>query len=88
MAIPVGSLLERARATGAVRPDVTITDVGIVLTMLCTVADLGAQARPDLWRRYLPALLAGLRPGGPELAVEPLTEAEFAAASAALHGHG
>lgn len=87
MAVPVGALIERARTAGAIDPDVTITDLGIVLTMLCAVADLGAQARPDLWRRYLPTLLAGLRPGGPELAVEPLTEAEFAAASAALHGH-
>lgn len=87
MAVPVGALIERARAAGAVSDDVTITDLGIVLTMLCTVADLGAQTRPDLWRRYLPSLLAGLRPGGPERAVAPLTEAEFEAASAALHHH-
>ena len=84
MAVPVGALIERARASGAIGDDVTITDLGMVLSMLCTVADLGAQAHPDLWRRYLPSLLAGLRPGGPERAVAPLTEAEFTAASAAL----
>jgi AcrR family transcriptional regulator len=86
LAVPVGALIERARAARAIGDDVTVTDLGIVLTMLCTVADLGAEARPDLWRRYLPSLLAGLRPDGPERAVAPLTDVEFAAASAALHG--
>lgn len=85
LAVPVGSLIGRARASGAIGDDVTVTDLGIVLTMLCTVADLSAEAHPDLWRRYLPSLLAGLRPDGPSRAVPPLTQAEFDTASAALH---
>jgi AcrR family transcriptional regulator len=87
ISVPVGLLIERARAAGAIGDDVTVTDLGIVLSMLCTVADLGAQTHPDLWRRYLPALLAGLRPDGPERVVGPLTEAEFELAAAALHRH-
>jgi hypothetical protein len=31
--------------------------------MLCTVADLTGDVAPDLWRRYLPMLLDGLRAG-------------------------
>ena len=35
---------------------------------------------PQLWRRYLPSLLAGLRPDGPTLPVPALTDAELAQA--------
>ncbi|MHA3704542.1 TetR/AcrR family transcriptional regulator [Jatrophihabitans sp. YIM 134969] len=60
---PTERLTARARAEGSVRPDVEMTDLWMVLTMLMTVADLTADAAPDLWRRYQAALLDGLRPG-------------------------
>ena len=31
--------------------------------MLCTVADVTGDVAPELWRRYLPMLLDGLREG-------------------------
>ena len=58
---PLRELVDRAKAAGAVRSDVEVTDVGIVVLMLCTVADITGDASPELWRRYLPMLLDGLR---------------------------
>jgi AcrR family transcriptional regulator len=70
---PLRELVERAKASGAVRADVESTDIGIVVTMLCTVADVTGDASPELWRRYLPMMLDGLR-SGPEPAVPALSE--------------
>lgn len=63
---------ERARAAGAIRADAEVSDVAAIVVMLCTVAEAGNGRNPRLWRRYLPTLLQGLRPGGaamPEPAV-------------------
>ena len=66
-------MVERGKQAGQVRPDVEVTDLGIVVLMLCTVADVTGDAAPDLWRRYLPMLLDGLRTGT-ELPVPPVPE--------------
>ncbi|MGH8861827.1 MAG: TetR/AcrR family transcriptional regulator [Jatrophihabitantaceae bacterium] len=63
---------ERAKAAGAIRPDAEVSDLGAVLAMLCTIADATAARSPQLWRRYLPTMLAGLRPGGPPMPETPL----------------
>jgi AcrR family transcriptional regulator len=70
---PLRELVDRAKAVGAVRADVESTDIGIVVTMLCTVADVTGDASPELWRRYLPMMLDGLREG-PEPSVPALSE--------------
>ncbi|HET8582739.1 MAG TPA: helix-turn-helix domain-containing protein [Jatrophihabitans sp.] len=61
LSAPLQQLVERGKRAGALRPDVESTDLGIVLIMLCTVADVTGDTAPDLWRRYLPMLLDGLR---------------------------
>jgi AcrR family transcriptional regulator len=71
---PIVSLVQRAQAAGAVRLDADATDLGMMIIMLCVVADVAGDADPQLWRRYLPILLAGLRPDGPELPVAPLPD--------------
>jgi AcrR family transcriptional regulator len=72
---PLRALVERARQAGSIRADVEATDIGIVVLMLCTVADVTSDASPDLWRRYLPMLLNGLRAdGGPTPSVPPLAD--------------
>ena len=45
--------------------------------MLCEVSDLGAGTEPPLWRRYFEVLLAGLRPDGPLLTGQPLSDEQF-----------
>jgi AcrR family transcriptional regulator len=66
-------LVERAKGAGALPPGVEASDIGLVVMMLCTVADVAGEVAPDLWRRYLPMLLAGLR-AGVELPVPPLAD--------------
>jgi AcrR family transcriptional regulator len=70
---PLTEVVARAKAAGAVRADVESTDIGIVVTMLCTVADVTSDASPDLWRRYVPMMLDGLR-GGAEPGVPAISE--------------
>ena len=70
---PMRTMVDRAKQAGQIRPDVDVTDLGIVLLMLCTVADITSDAAPDLWRRYLPMLLDGLRAGS-DLPVPPVPE--------------
>ena len=81
LAEPVAALLRRAQESGTVREDAVVSDLGCVVMMLCEVADLGGTTAPDLWRRYLPALLSALRPDGPALPGTPLTEEQFDAAT-------
>ena len=69
-------LVERAKAAGTVRDEVDSTDVGVAVIMLCTVADVTGDVAPDLWRRYLPMLLDGLRTGS-DLPVPALSQEEF-----------
>ncbi|WP_375490975.1 TetR/AcrR family transcriptional regulator [uncultured Jatrophihabitans sp.] len=76
---PLRGLVARGKTEGVLRDDVQATDVGVVMMMLCTVADVTADTAPDLWRRYLPVLLDGLRPGK-ALPVPPIEEDEFRAA--------
>lgn len=64
LSAPLQQLVERGKRAGALRPDVESTDLGIVLIMLCTVADVTGDISPNLWRRYLDMLLLGLREGG------------------------
>ncbi len=52
----VSELLERAKADGEVREDVTVDDVPIVLL------GVARSAPPGSWRRYLDFALDGLRP--------------------------
>lgn len=59
----VEGMLAPAVRAGRVRPDLTVQDVRICLIGLrCVVQETVAES-PDLWRRHLELLLAGLRPG-------------------------
>jgi AcrR family transcriptional regulator len=76
ISVPLREIVERCRRAGTLRADVEASDIGVVVMMLCTVADATGDTAPDLWRRYLPMLLAGLR-ADVELPVPALPEDVF-----------
>jgi AcrR family transcriptional regulator len=71
MLTAVDRLVDRAREHGAVRDDITGTDVFLLMCAPNYVAGYVPNASPDLWRRYLQLILDGLRPEG----AHPLPEA-------------
>jgi AcrR family transcriptional regulator len=62
---PLTSLVERAHDSGALRPEIEVSDVGIMILCLTTIADVTGEVSSDGWRRYLPIFLDGLRAGSP-----------------------
>ncbi|MGW5722572.1 TetR/AcrR family transcriptional regulator [Amycolatopsis sp. NPDC003865] len=60
----VTTLVERARAGGAVRHDVTGTDVFLLICAPVHVVENLPGAPADLWLRYLTIIFDGLRPEG------------------------
>ncbi|WP_163541689.1 TetR/AcrR family transcriptional regulator [Occultella kanbiaonis] len=60
----IDRLVERSRAQGVVREDITGTDVFLLMCAPNYVAGYVPNASPDLWRRYLAVILDGLRPEG------------------------
>ncbi|WP_346131466.1 TetR/AcrR family transcriptional regulator [Lentzea roselyniae] len=64
MALAITELVGHARAQGALRPDVTGTDVMLLMCVPGDVVKHLPGAPPDLWERYLAILFDGLRPEG------------------------
>jgi len=60
----ISRLVERARTSGALRKDVTATDVFLLMCAPNHVVESLPDAGPDLWRRYLAIIFDGLRPEG------------------------
>ena len=72
----VGELVTRCRQRGQVRPEVTVQDVALLPVMVGAVTDRARDVAPELWRRVLGLLLAGLRPAAEPLPGVPLTAEE------------
>lgn len=64
-------LVERARDAGAIRPDITETDVFLLMCAPVHVVDNVPDAQPSLFRRYLMIIFDGLRPQGATPLPEP-----------------
>ncbi|AKK29371.1 TetR/AcrR family transcriptional regulator [Mycobacterium sp. EPa45] len=60
----VETLVANAQAVGAIRTDVTGTDVFLLMCAPVHVMDGLSDPPPDLWRRYLAIIFDGLRPEG------------------------
>jgi AcrR family transcriptional regulator len=73
MAPLVQALVERARASGQLRPDVEGTDLPLIQIMLGGIVDFTRDVDPDTWRRMFAIIVDGLR------AREPLTPLEVPA---------
>jgi AcrR family transcriptional regulator len=67
----VTALVDRARAAGVVRADVTGTDVFLLICAPVHIAGCHPTTHPDLWRRYQAIIFDGLRPAGPRSLPEP-----------------
>lgn len=59
----IEAVMERAKADGALRPDVTIADLTILSVMIGSVVDFTAPVDSDVWERYAGLLFDGLRTG-------------------------
>jgi AcrR family transcriptional regulator len=83
----IADLVERAKVAGQLRPEVGSTDIGMIVTMLCSVADVAAELAPQLWRRYLGICLDGIcterRSASALIDVPPMTESQLRAAMTA-----
>lgn len=60
----IESLVDRAHESGAVRADITGTDVFLLICAPVHVVGFLSNPAPDLWRRYLAIIFDGLRPEG------------------------
>ena len=54
-------LVTRAQAEGDLRPDVTVTDIGVLVVAALGIAEFTASQSTEVWRRHLTILLDGLR---------------------------
>jgi AcrR family transcriptional regulator len=84
----VSKLVERAQASGVLRPDFSATDVPLIAFLLASAAEYAGPAQPNLWRRYLALIVDGMptsRSGASELPVPALTPQEL---EHSMHGHG
>jgi len=57
----VDTLVERAQASGQLRPDVDGTDLPLVQIMLGAVVDVTRDVAPETWRRMFAIMVDGLR---------------------------
>jgi AcrR family transcriptional regulator len=60
----ITNLVTRAQSAGAIRDDITGTDVILMMCAPAYVTTYVPSPAPDLWRRYLGLILDGLRPQG------------------------
>jgi len=67
----IHALVDRAREHGAIRPDVTGTDVILLMCTPSYVTGYVPDASPDLWQRYLAIIFDGLRPEGAHTLPQP-----------------
>ncbi|WP_006242825.1 TetR/AcrR family transcriptional regulator [Mycolicibacterium tusciae] len=60
----VVALVDRARDSGAIRRDITGTDVFVLICAPVHAVEYLSAPPPDLWRRYLAIIFDGFRPEG------------------------
>jgi AcrR family transcriptional regulator len=73
-------LIDRAKAAGVLRDDVSGLDMPLLQYMLSSVFDYASDIEPDLWRRYAGIVLDGLRARRDDaspLPIGPLSHDQF-----------
>lgn len=75
----VAAIIDRARDSGALQPDVEPSDFFALIHMVDAIADFSKPVNPNTWQRYMAIALNGVRgdntPRRP-LPAPPLTDAE------------
>lgn len=81
----IGEMFTRAQQAGAVRSDVVLSDLIVLVRSMRVVLDLTDGFAPEVWRRHLDLLLDGLRPcsGNAVLDVGPMPFDALAISAAA-----
>ena len=74
----VRRLISRAQDAGALRPDIELGDLGVVLRMLAALSDIPHERPKALTDRYLALILDGLRPAATPLPGHALASSAFA----------
>jgi AcrR family transcriptional regulator len=67
----IHALVDQARDHGAIRPDITGTDVILLMCAPNYVTSYIPDASPYLWQRYLAIIFDGLRPEGAHALPQP-----------------
>lgn len=79
----VGSMVERAKASGQLRPDYEVLDVPFAEIMLAEVIRVAGPDAPDVWRRYFTMIVDGMRAeNATPLPVPGITSEQYAEALA------
>jgi AcrR family transcriptional regulator len=73
----IETMVQRAKAAGRLRDDVTGVDIGVLSLMLCTVADYTQAICEGTWQRYAQFFLLGLCAPGPAIEPGPLSLEQF-----------
>lgn len=73
----VGELLSEAQTYGRVRPELTSTDISMVMWSIRGILESTGASAPQAWRRHLDLLVAGMRPAAEELSHPPLSQRKF-----------
>lgn len=77
----VGSMVDRAKASGQLRPDFEVLDVPIAEMMLARIIDITGPEAPDVWQRHFTMLIDGMRAeGATPLPVPGLTPEQYSTA--------
>lgn len=85
----VADIIGRAKTSGAVRPDLEVTDIFGIVCMLAAVSD-ATQSVDGAWRRFAELILDGIRSDGPRvpLSTPALTEDQIQQLKQAGPPHG
>jgi AcrR family transcriptional regulator len=76
------SLLREAQRHGRVRPEVTPSDITVLIWSVRSIIEATRAVAPTAWRRHLELLVAGLRPAGDPrlhtvLRAKPMSDAQL-----------
>jgi AcrR family transcriptional regulator len=70
----IADLLADAQEHGLIRPDLTSTDLSLVMWSIRGVLETTRANAPEAWKRHLDLLVAGMRPTDVALAHRPLSQ--------------